>query len=162
MVRDSTGVPSVLTMSDAEEESNAVVIDNSSGWMAAGFASDDAPHAVFPTVIGTHKYETSSSYKDNMLVGDEAMSKRVILNIKYPIQAGIVTDWDAMEKIWHHTFYNELRVAPEEKNVLLTEALYNPKPNREKYTQIMFEKFDVPAMWLGMFLLYLIIVISAI
>jgi len=135
----------------SEEQRQPVIIDNGSGRVKAGFSGEDAPRAVFPSVVGRHRHRAAmiGIAQKETYVGDEAQSKKGILKLEYPIAHGIVTNWDDMEKIWNHTYYNELRVDPEEHNVMVTEAPMNPKVNREKITQIMFESFSVPGLYVA-------------
>jgi actin-related protein len=139
--------------SNIDDDVQAIVFDNGSGIIKAGFAGDCKVRAVVPSIIGRlhHTSTLSATSLKEQYIGYEALAKKEILTIHYPIEHGIVTNWNDMEKIWHHTFYNELRVAPEEHPVLLTETSLNPKANREKMTQILFENFHVPGKKLSLY-----------
>mmetsp|Transcript_27095 Transcript_27095/g.68057 ORF Transcript_27095/g.68057 Transcript_27095/m.68057 type:complete len:386 (-) Transcript_27095:51-1208(-) len=131
---------------------DTIVIENGSWMIKAGFCNSDAPRTVFPPVVGVPR--TPSGLKEGMkgsgaYVGDEALAKRGILDLSYAIERGIVTDFDKMERVWHHVFQEELRVDSSEHPALLTESPLNPKANREKTTEIMFESLQVPSLCLA-------------
>ena len=103
-------------MSDVQN----IVIDNGSGVIKAGMAGDNAPTVKFPSIVGYPRgasmggVETKSEY-----IGDEAQKMRGVLNLKYPIDSGIIASWEDMEKVWEYCFTNELRVDASEYNVFL-------------------------------------------
>ena len=128
-----------------EDEADGIVINNGSFSMKAGFGGDDGPRLVFPTVVGKpmHQSIMIGVARKDYYAGDEAMSKRGILSLKYPIEDNTISDWNNMEKILHHTFYNELKISPEEHSVLMSENALFPRSYKEEVVQILFETFNV-------------------
>ena len=106
------------------DEVETLVIDNGSNMCKAGFAGDEAPRSVFPSIIGRPKYMLTvySNQAKDCYVGDEACAKSGVLYFKCPIEHGYVNNWDDMEKIWYHIFYNELYL------IQLSTQFFLPKP----------------------------------
>ncbi|KAJ8508140.1 hypothetical protein ONZ45_g9552 [Pleurotus djamor] len=131
-------------MTDADSVAHSIVIDNGSGTCKVGFAGHERPDVTFPSIVGYMQHQAvapSSTY-----IGHEAQSKREILSLLYPIEHGVVTRWEDMERIWRHAIENELRVATADHPVMLTEAPLNPKAHRERLAEIMFENLNVPSL----------------
>ena len=134
-----------------DQDKPHVIIDIGSSYVKAGFAGEDGPRAVFPNVVGRPRVPgsmTGSEQKD-YFVGTQAEEKRGELILGHPVEHGIVEDWDDFIKVLDHTFTNELRVNPEEYNVLISETSLNPKVNREKLTQILFDTFKVRGLYVA-------------
>ena len=129
-----------------------IVLDNGSGTIRAGFAGDDLPKCYFPSFVGRPKHlrVLAGALEGEVFIGQKAATElRGLLKIRYPLEHGIVTDWDDMEKIWQHIYTDELKTLSEEHPVLLTEAPLNPRANRDTAAQILFETFNVPAFYVS-------------
>eukprot|EP00771_Trimastix_marina_P000293 gnl/Trimastix_PCT/1311.p1 GENE.gnl/Trimastix_PCT/1311~~gnl/Trimastix_PCT/1311.p1 ORF type:complete len:385 (+),score=81.68 gnl/Trimastix_PCT/1311:43-1197(+) len=127
----------------------SVVFDNGSGFLKAGFSGDDCPRAVLSCVLGTPLASLASGSTDKeTYIGTEAELKSNMLDLQRPLEKGIIKDWDIMDKIWHHTFYNELRVPPEMHSLLITDLPLTPPEQRERMTQIFFEQYEIPSLYI--------------
>ena len=80
-----------------------------------------------------------------IMCGDEAAAVRHSLDVRYPVENGIVKNWEDMEHLWNYTFYDKLRVDPAGHKILLTEPPMNPTSNREQLVEKMFETYGFAA-----------------
>ena len=128
-----------------------LVLDNGSGTIRAGFAGSESPSCVFPSYVGRPKHPRvlAGALEGDVFIGPRAQDLRGLLKLKWPLEHGIVTSWEDMERIWRFIYETELKTMSEEHPVLLTEAPLNPRANREAAAQLLFETFNVPAMFVA-------------
>ena len=85
----------------------------------------------------------------DIMVGQEAADVREHLEMSYPMDNGIVRDWDDMCHLWDHTF-SKLGITDfNQHKILLTEPVLNPKRNREKMVEVMFEKYGFNGVYVA-------------
>nr|XP_033777897.1 actin-1-like isoform X2 [Geotrypetes seraphini] len=130
----------------------AIVIDNGSGLCKAGISGETTPRSIIVPVIGKTKSKTNTAggcFSKDYYVGKEAQAKRDVLHLKYPLERGIISSWDDMEKIWKYVYKQELKTKPQERPLLMSEPPLNPLHNRTKMTEVLFETLKVPAMYMS-------------
>ncbi|OMJ10886.1 Actin-related protein 2-A [Smittium culicis] len=136
---------------------NVIVVDNGTGFAKVGYAGSNFPEYVFPSVVGrpmiraeeaTSATELQYEVKD-INVGVEAAALRSVLSMSYPLENGVIKNWEDMKHVWDYTFYEKLKIDPRESKILLTEAPLNPKQNREKMVETMFEQYGFQGVYVA-------------
>lgn len=129
----------------------AVIFDNGSGLCKAGLSGEIGPRHVITSVVGHPKLKgpSAGANQKSYYVGEAALHKSEVLHLQCPIERGLITRWDDMEKLWKHLFEWELGVKASDRPVLMTEPSLNPREAREKMAEVMFESFHVPAFYLS-------------
>lgn len=126
-----------------------IVCDNGTGFVKTGFAGDNFPSLIFPSMIGRPLMRAEEEFKDvvlkDVMVGDECAKYRHMLNTSYPVDNGIVKDWEGMKHLWDYTFFDRMQIRPEDHKIMLTEPPMNPTSNKKRMCETMFETYNFPA-----------------
>ncbi|XP_015954344.1 actin-related protein 4 [Arachis duranensis] len=159
------------------DEVSAIVIDLGSHTCKAGYAGEDAPKAVFPSVVGAIDQMDINGHGDceenlgaaaelpnnaknldsdktkgkcKLYVGSQSLGyRRDYMEVLSPLKNGVVADWNIVDNIWDHALRDCLLVDPKERPMLLSEPCNNTQEQRERTAELMFEKYKVPALFLA-------------
>jgi actin-related protein 2 len=118
-----------------------------------GFAGENFPTAVFPSLVGRPVMRAEEKIENvqlkDIMVGDEASKVRSMLQITYPLDNGVIRNWEDMMHVWDYTFNEKLQITPKDCKIMLTEAPMNPVANRKVMAEIMFEKYGFKSVYVA-------------
>lgn len=131
-----------------------IVCDNGTGFVKCGYAGSNFPAFTFPSLVGRPIIRAAHKIGDievkDLMVGDEASKLRSMLEVSYPMENGIVRNWDDMCHVWDYTFGpNKMNIDAKNCKVLLTDPPMNPLKNREKMIEVMFEKYEFAGTYIA-------------
>lgn len=133
-----------------------VIIDVGTGYTKMGYACNNRPDFIVPTIIGNKDISkvTASQLKGtedlDFYIGYEAVKNQTLYTNVSILRHGQIEDWDKIEQFWEQCLFKYLRCEPEDHAVLLTEPPLNSPDNREYTAEIMFETFNIPYLYVGM------------
>lgn len=123
-----------------------IVCDNGTGFVKCGYAGSNFPAHVFPSLVGRPMLRADNRVGEievrDLMIGSEASELRHMLEITYPMENGIVRNWEDMVHVWDYTFGpGRLNIDPANCKVMLTEPPMNPLKNRQRMLEVMFEQY---------------------
>ncbi|ETN61981.1 actin-related protein 2 isoform X1 [Anopheles aquasalis] len=138
---------------------HVIVCDNGTGFVKCGYAGSNFPAHIFPSMVGRPiiravnkigEIEVKDLHVDDLMVGDEASQLRSLLEVSYPMENGVVRNWEDMCHVWDYTFGpKKMNIEPTNTKILLTEPPMNPIKNREKMIEVMFEKYGFDSAYIA-------------
>eukprot|EP01002_Notosolenus_urceolatus_P002591 NODE_1682_length_1334_cov_7.878599_g1396_i0.p1 GENE.NODE_1682_length_1334_cov_7.878599_g1396_i0~~NODE_1682_length_1334_cov_7.878599_g1396_i0.p1 ORF type:complete len:396 (+),score=101.27 NODE_1682_length_1334_cov_7.878599_g1396_i0:63-1250(+) len=127
------------------ERSDTIVVDGGSGFIKCGFSGANMPTSTFPSMVGRPllraREKIGSLEIKDIMVGQECADARAFLDVNTPIRDGVITNWEDMQILWNHAFYDKLKIDPKDCRIMLTEPPANSMKNRAKEIEIMFEHY---------------------
>ncbi|KAK7098169.1 actin-like protein 6A [Littorina saxatilis] len=141
------------------DEVGALVFDMGSYSFRAGYAGEDTPKAEIPTHVGVvddieMKMETDGgdtpAPPDKKYLIDTVYMKhaRKDMELVSFLKEGMVENWDIFEKVMDYVYSRSIKSESCLHPLLMSEPAWNTKNKREKMTEIMFEKYNIPAFFL--------------
>ncbi|KAK9353615.1 actin family [Lipomyces doorenjongii] len=130
-----------------------IVLDQGTGFVKIGRGGTNFPDHTFPSIVGRPilraEERTGNVEIKDIMAGDEASAVRTMLQISYPMENGIIKNWEDMGHLWDYAFYERMNIDPTGKKILLTEPPMNPLSNREKMVETMFEKYNFGGVYVA-------------
>jgi len=109
-------------------------MDIGSGYTKSGVAGELAPRSIISSSVGR------VSKTDNTFATQDS------LDFTFPMDQGIVTNWEDYVHLMHATFVGELGLNPRDRPLLLTTPVQTTRQHKEKLSEISFEEFHIPSM----------------
>ena len=128
-----------------------VVLDIGSQLSKVGTAGSNKPAVIFQSMVAKHKLNGSRAIGSLNNSDSVSNSKNKLSNYQcsYPIDRGIIKNYDDYESIIHSIFADKLCINPTEFNALMIEPILSPKHQSSKIAEICFEKFELNALFLA-------------
>ncbi|XP_002708171.1 actin-like protein 7B [Oryctolagus cuniculus] len=148
-LRDTSSASQLKMKPRKVRKIKALIIDLGSQYCKCGYAGEPRPTYFISSTVGKRCPEAANDAGDtrkDTYVGHELLNTEAPLKLVNPLKHGVVADWDCVQSIWEYIFHTAMRIVPEEHAVLVSDPPLSPSSNREKYAELLFETFRIPAM----------------